>query len=325
MTLAEATARVRRFARATSSGASDTEIMDAINDAQREFAKEANGLIKENYLTIAPLFDTQTNFAINLTITGGADALAATDIAITGTARSNESGTTVATDLEAAIQAEIGGGATTSVSWSTTAWTFTISAPAGTTSITLAEPDGITYVSALTLLGLEADTTTGITVTGDIPTDCTVETALPSDYISLVPPVEWDNDQLDPAPFDIFASPEMSGVPQYYGLRNDRIRLWPYPTEQKSFHIWYKYAPTAFTDATADADTDLYIPDNYHLAVVYYAASLIAEDTHQEMDVSDRYLARFKEHVNKYITAKANANPVIFPQDHKVQWYKVET
>jgi len=320
MTLAQTTLRVRRLARATVSGSSDTVIMDAINDGQREFAKEAHGLIKENYLTLAPRFDTQTNFAIRLTVTGGTDEMAAADVAITGTARENTDGDTVAEDLQTTIRAA--GAATTTVTWSTTTWTFTITAPADTTSITLAAPSGITYVNALNLLGLIAQTTTGYTINDNIPRDCAVETALPSDYLSLIPPVEWDGNELDPAPFSMFASPEVSGVPHYYGVRNDCIRLYPSPTSQKMFHIWYKYAPTAFTDAAGDADTELYIPTHYHMAVAYYAASIIAEESH-EMKVSDRYLARFFKFVSRYVTAKANVNPALVPTSSRVRWPKV--
>jgi len=321
MTLADATTQVRYFSRMTSSGASDTLVMGAINNGQTEFAKEANGLIRENYLTVAPLFDTRTNFAIRLTITGGADALAATDIAITGTDRDNVAGAQVATDLETTIQAA--GAAATTVTWSTTTWTFTITAPAGTTSITLAAPSGITYVSALDLLGLNADTTTGNEVNDNIPVDCTVETALPSDYISLIPPVEWDGNELIQAPFTMFASPNASGTPTYYGIRNDRIRVYPYPTSQKMFHIWYKYSPTAFTNAVADAAVELYIPTHYHMGAVYYAASIVSEWNH-EKDVSDRYFARFKQQVSKYVCEKANATPALVPHEVSRAWFRVE-
>ena len=124
--------------------------------------------------------------------------------------------------------------------------------------------------------------------------------------------MEWDGDPLDPAPFDIFASPEAHGTPEWYGIRNDKIRLSPTPNSQKMLHIWYRYAPTAFTDAATDADVELYIPTHYHTAVVYYAASLIAEENH-EYSISDRMLARFKEYIGKYVTAKANSNPTLFP------------
>ena len=314
MTLAEATTRVRRFARATGNATvdiTDTVIMDAINDGQREFAKEAKGLIKEGYITLAPTFDTEVNFAINLTITGGADAMAATDVAVTGTARSNVAGAQLATDLQATIRTAVGT-ATPTVTWSATTWKFTLTTAATGTSITLAAPSGITYINALDLFGFEAGTTTGYAVTDNIPQDCAVEEDLPSDFLALVPPVEWDNDQLEPAMFDIFASPEVSGVPECYGIRNNKIRLYPTPREQKLFHIWYRYSPTSFTDAATDAAVELYTPALYHTGVVYYAASLIAEENH-EYPISDRMLARFKEYIGKYVTAQANSNPTITP------------
>ncbi len=320
MTLAEATTEVRELTRTSSSALTDAQIMVSVNDGQREFGKEAHGLIKEGYLALAPSFDTATNFAIRLTITGGDDALAATDIALTGTARLNTTGTIVASDLETTVQAA--GASSTTVTWSTTDWTFTITAPANTTSITLASPSGITYVDALNLLGMNATTTTGRTVNDNIPTDCTVETALPDDYISLIPPVEWDDEPLAPANFDVFASPGYSGTPEWWGIRNDRIAVLPYPTSQKKFKIWYLFAPTSFTDAAAQVAVELYTPAHYHMAVVYYAASIVSEKGF-EMRVSDRYLARFKEHVNKYVTAKANSNTKMEPGEQRVQWFRV--
>lgn len=320
MTLAETTTEVRELSRTTAAAATDSVIMIAINDAQREFAKEAHGLIKEGYITLAPTFDTETNFAIRMTVTGGTDAMAATDVALTGTARSNVAGAQVATDLQATIRAA--GAGTATVTWSTTTWKFTITTAVDTTSITIAAPSGITYVNALSLLGLNADTTTGYEVSDSIPTDCTVEEDLPSDFIALVPPVEWDNKELEQAPFPIFASPQAPGTPEYYGVRENKIRLYPYPTSQKMFHIWYQYAPTAFTDATADAATDLYIPSHYHMGVAYYAASIIAEKNH-EYKISDRMLARFKEYLNKYKLAQANQNPVLTPRWRPRKWFRV--
>jgi len=74
-----------------------------------------------------------------------------------------------------------------------------------------------------------------------------VQTNLPSDYLELIPPVEWNNSPLSPAPFDLFASPGVAGTPIYYGIRNKKIRLYPYPVSQESFHIWYKYLPAEFS------------------------------------------------------------------------------
>ena len=246
MTLIDAISRVRRYTRTDSTGKTDAEITDSLNEGMWQFSQDVHGLTKEGYLTLAPLFDTETNFAIRLTITGGTDAMAATDVALTGTARENASGTTVAADLQATIRTACGT-ANPTVTWSTTTWKFTLTTSANTTSVTIGSPSGITYINACSLLGFNEDTTTGYTVSDNIPDDCTVETALPSDYLQLVPPVEWDSNPLTLAPFDLFASPQASGTPTYYAVRNKRIRISPTPSSQKLFHIWYKYLPTEFT------------------------------------------------------------------------------
>jgi hypothetical protein len=249
MTLASAIERVRALSRTSVSSHSDTKIMERINEAMVEFGRAAFGLTKEGYVTITPLFDIQTNFAINLTIVGGANEIDATDIAITAANAVDQTGTEAAAALETTIQAAItaaGGTPTLTVAWSTTEWTFTIDAIDSTT-ITIAVPEGLTYTSALELFGLGAETTTGTSVTGSIPTDCTVESALPTDFLSLVGRPEWDGHPLVQGLFQEFHSPESTGDPIRYWVRNKNILLSPAPHLQKKFHLYYRYIPTAFS------------------------------------------------------------------------------
>jgi hypothetical protein len=249
VTLAQAILKVRRLARTTASSHDDDTIMARINDAMKEFGRAAFGLTKEGYVTITPLFDLQTNCAINLTIVGGANEIEATDIAICATSAVDQTGTQAAAALQTAIQAAItaaGGTPSLTVAWSTTEWTFTIDAIDSTT-ITIAVPDGLLYSSALELLGLGAETTTGTSVTGSIPTDCTVESALPTDFLQLVGKPEWDGDPLVQGIFQEFHSPESTGDPLRYYIRNKNIMLSPAPHMQKKFHLYYRYIPTAFS------------------------------------------------------------------------------
>ena len=186
MTLSYAVGHVASLARVTAASHTRAHIALRLNEGMWQFAKDVHGLTKEGYLALAPEFDTQTNLAIRLTITGGADAMVATDVPITATARSDTTGTIVAADLQTAIRAACGT-ATPTVTWSTTTWKFTITTAAATTSLTIAAPTGITYVDASDLLGLNHGTTTGNTITDNIPVDCTVQTDLPSDYLQIVP------------------------------------------------------------------------------------------------------------------------------------------
>jgi hypothetical protein len=249
MTLTKAISLARRKARTTEFQASDSDVVDALNEGQKQFAKDGYGLIKEDYIALTPVFDTRTNFAIRVTITGGTNALAATDVAITGTNRDDTTGTIVAADLQGALRTAIGVGANLTVVWSTTAWTFTIDTIDGT-RIQLTSPSGITYVDAMGLLfnvSTVDETEATASYTSGIPEDVAVEADLPSDYLQMSGPVEWNGTPLKPAPFDVFASPGgASSTPLYYGVRGKKIRLSPSPNEQGMLHLWYEYLPTSF-------------------------------------------------------------------------------
>lgn len=247
MTLIQAIADARSWARVNTSSHSDQEVMRALNDGQREFAKEAHGLTKEGYLDIEPVFDTRTNFAVRITITAGDNALVATDVVLTGTDRDNVTGTQVATDLQVTLRAA--GAATATVVWSTTTWVFTIDSDNGT-DITIGAPSAIIYADATGLLfGAATGSSGAATYVGSLPEDCTVEADLPSDCRSVLPPVEWDGNRLTSANFDIFASPGYNTTtPYHYALRGTKMRLWPAPSRQGLCHFWYEYIPAEFAN-----------------------------------------------------------------------------
>jgi hypothetical protein len=247
MTLAEATERVRRLSRTSSSGASDTVIMQRINDAMSEFAKSVHGLAKEDYISVTPRFDIQTDMAIRVTIVGGYNVHAAVDVPLCTVDATDQTGTQVATALQATLRTAInsGGGGPTlaTVVWSTTEWKFTVSG-INSTSITIEPPTGIIYSDATGLLGLAGTGT--ITFVGEIPKDCTCEATLPTDFLQIIGNPEWDGNPLYPAPYDLFISPNAIGTPQMWSIRGDRIRFYPGPDSQGICRIAYKYVPTAF-------------------------------------------------------------------------------
>lgn len=296
MTLTNAINRVRRLSRTTSAGKTDAEVVDTINDGMEEFAKAVHGIATELYVDIEPFFDTATNFAIRLTVTGGTDATAAVDVPITATARSNVAGTQVATDLQTAIQAA--GAATTTVAWSTTTWKFTITTPADTTSVTIAAPSAIIYVDACDLLGFSG-TDIGYDWTGSLPDYCLVETALPTGFLSIIPPVEWDENQLRSIPWSATASP-YTGTPTHYSIKDKKIRLYPAPRRQEMFHLWYKAIPTKFTrgyqefglsDCVGTTETGLAATTTYYFKVTInggtqaeYSITTAADTTFDAVD-----------------------------------------
>lgn len=240
MIIAEIIKKVRRRSRTDDDFVTDGEVLDAIDEAIKRFSKDVNGLTKEAFLTLSPRFWTSTEMAIRLTIVGGTNALAATDIVITATDRTGVTGATVAADLQTAIRAA--GAATATVAFSTTTWKFTIDGIDSTT-ITIAAPSAIIYADATDMLFGKTGAETATSWVGNIPPDCNVETDLPSDFLTPVS-VEWDQEPLEPATYDLFHSPQVSGEPEIYHILNKKIRVYPVPTSQKMFFITYRYLPT---------------------------------------------------------------------------------
>ena len=240
MTLSKVISKARELSR-TSTTKTDTTVMEWVNDALIQFSKDIHVQQKEAYLSISPRFDIATNMAIRVTITGGANALTATDVVICATSANDQTGTQVATALQTAIRAAIGVGATLTVAWSTTTWKFTVDA-VDSTAIVIGSPSAIIYDDATELLGLSDSDTTSIT--GSMPEDCTVEADLPSDFLSILS-VEWDNDKLRDTEWP--DSPERFGTPVFYSISGKKIRLDPAPESQGKFFIRYKYIPTQFT------------------------------------------------------------------------------
>lgn len=320
MTIADQITFAKRLARTTSNALTITHTDEAarfyVNQGVEEFCKNTHGLSKEDYLTVTPKFDTKTNFAIRLTIVGGGNALAATDVEITATDRTDESGTTVASDLQTAIQAA--GAGTATVAWSTTEWKFTIDAGAGTTSITIGAPTTITYVDASKLLFGSTGTSSSTTYVGSFPEDSTLEVDLPTDFLEMEF-VEWDQNKLTVAPFDIFMSPELFGDPVYYYIKDKKMRLSPVPNEQELLHIRYKHIPAPATLTGSSDSTTCSLNAEDHMAPVYYAAAKIAEENF-EYQVANRHMANFFDQVTKYSTRNNNQNPKMFPQ--RVQYVK---
>lgn len=312
MTLEKATTRTREFARTSANAATDENVMDFINEAMNAFARDVGeeGLHKSDYLTITPKFTTKTNFAIRITITGGTNALAATDVAITAANRDGVAGATIATDLQAALRAAVGAGANLTVAWNTATWRFTIDSIDGTV-IKIESPIGTTYVDA-TILILGGATTGTQTLVSGFPQDCTKEIDLPADFVSIED-IEWDNDPLISAMHSFITSPECYGDPAYYFIANKKLYLNPVPSRQKSLQVWYKYKPVAFTDAAGQAATELPIDEIYQMAIVHKAAALIAEGNY-EPKTADRNLGLYEQIKNSYIVTQANNNPSMNPR-----------
>jgi hypothetical protein len=211
-----------------------------MQDAIDEFAIDVDGFPKEERLNIAAKFDTETNYAIRITIAGGSNPMVATDVAITGTAREGTTGTIVAADFQTTLQAATGGSET--VTWSN--FYFTVDT-LDATSITYGAPSDVTKVDARALLGLNGTPTlSDFSHDGNFPQDCTMEATIPSDAITINR-VEWDKNKIYELPQEYFVSPEAAGDPQFYAIRGRNIQLLPSPLRQELFVAQYKGLPAA--------------------------------------------------------------------------------
>lgn len=300
MTLANATLRVRKIARASTLSHTDAEVMNAINEGLRQFSVDTNGNLKETYLALAPRFDSATNWALTM---AGAGATAS--FTITGTARTDATGGTIASDLQVAIQAATTAWATSTVSWSATTWKFTINVDTAT-SVVLSAPTRVDYVDALdTILG-GGNTQTGSSWVSTLPIDSTIETDLPTDFMSANH-VEWDGRPLSPTTIESVVSPSYMGRPTNYHVINRRMRLYPAPSTQELFHVWYEAKHTEFVSAT-QTTTDIPLNPPYDDAVVFYAASSVAEEL-DEIDKANLNRAKYRDRVQSFNVNTANQNP----------------
>lgn len=240
MTLEEARTQARELARVDTTGISDVRLNEILQNCIREFANDVGGFAREKYPVVSASFDTDTHYAIRVTITGGTNALSATDVALTTTARSGTTGATVASDFQSTLRTAIGGGANATVTYDDFA--FTVDTVDGT-EITFAAPSDANYADARDILGLTGTTTeSGADVTGSFPQGCTREYTLPVDLISL-DYVAWNDQELWQVPYEYITNPNGYGVPGWFYVRGRTIYFLPSPNTQGRCKIWYHGAP----------------------------------------------------------------------------------
>lgn len=299
--------RARRLARVTSNSVSDENVKDLINEGLREFGKEVQGLWSQEYITVVPKFNARTNWYYYI-----ASDSASTSVAICTDSINMATGSTVAASLTTALQNEGGNWATASIVWDSDQWAFVAIVPSST-YIEIAPPSADTYVDASEKIWGSSATQTSASFLGTFPEDCTVEASLPAGFLNLIH-AEWNQTPLEPAPSSLFVSPEYQGTdPAYYSVYNKNIRIYPTPTVQKLFEIWYKKLPTEFGEASSSVSASISLDQEYELAPVYYAASVMAEENF-ESKIADRYYGRFLLQCRRYTQQFANQNPQMFPQ-----------
>lgn len=311
MTLAALRSQARRYARIDTTAADDDQLNLLIQDAVDKFARDVGGFPMDVNLVVAAAFDTETNFAFNVKIVENGSTTVDTDVEITATAREDATGTTVASDLQTAIRAMTGAVGTETVVWAD--FYFTIDWKQGNTatgdSITIAAPEGDTYVDATEILGIATGVTTGATsITGGFPQDCTQYVSLPSDAIHVAR-VEWDYHELPQVGHEFIQSPEAQGDPSVYAVRGRRIYFSPSPDHQERLEAWYKGVPAAI-DFASDTDVPTEIPEMYQEALSFLVAYYLLVEAFDDERSRMRY-AQYSEIMRRYRVDYANNNTVI--------------
>lgn len=311
--LAERLARVSPNAMTSATNSDITRIY--LNEGQREFAKKVHGVPTEARISITPRFNIETNYSVKFAITGGDNEIASTNIYCTPSVLTGASGSSVASYLQAMMNTAVtaaGGSASITLQWSASSWQFYVNAGTGATTVYFGSPSGdVRMVEANDILGLNGTTATS-TFTGEVPEDCSLRASLPSGFLEIQY-VEWDKTQLAPAPFNYFMSPEVSGTPEYYTIQNKEIRFNPTPDQNAECVIRYKGAPSdASTDGTEDT-AECRLPEEVHMAPVYYAASVILEETHEPQQ-SILFQQKFNSLCADYRMRESNNTPTLFPQ-----------
>ena len=328
MTIANQISFAKRLARQKSNAVtiSDTDdvVRQYLNMGVEEFVKTAGYVSTQNFVTITPAFWGRTDWYVQVTIAGGSNTLAATNVAITPTDYDGITGGSAAAYLSTQINAASGGG-TMTVTWSDSSWVFSIAEQAASTvtSIDISEPSLDTLISAADLLLGKTGTDTGTSWTSNFPEDCTLESDLPSDFYQMEY-VDYDGHELYEAPFDIFMSPETnSNYPEYYAIKNKKIYITPSVNDRRILKVRYRSLPASVDTAGTNDGTTCALPDENHMAPVYYAAGMLARENF-EQDEADRLLGLFYDQARNYKVKEANQNTKMFPRNVDFYVPKVE-
>ena len=239
MTLEMIRAQARRYSRMEDTSLlTDAQLNERLQEAVTTFANDVSGFALTKNPAISAKFNTETFYAIRVTIVGGANALLATDVLITSTARSQTTGTIVAADFQTTLRAAVGSSLT--VTWDD--FKFTVDT-LDATSITYASPSDVNYADARELLGITGSPgLSDFSHDGAFPEDCTLRYTLPTDMISIQR-VEWDGLELVPLPREHVQSPESFGTPYWYHIRDRDLYFIPVPSRQEMCEVWYRGFP----------------------------------------------------------------------------------
>jgi len=173
-------------------------------------------------------------------------------------------------------------------------------------------PSRFDLADATALLVNSTTSSGSSSLTGGFPQGCTTDIALPDDFVS-VESLEWDIYPVFPAPYDLFTRPQYSGNrPVMYYVRGTKLRVSPFPTLQKVFHIMYKHTAAEYATVTTTSAA-CPLPAGYHPAACFYAASMVAEGNFESTQ-ANRLFARFQEQVQRYKVIQGNQSTSTRPR-----------
>ena len=220
------------------------------------------------------------------------------------------SGASVAVSLASSLQ---GTWVAASCTWSSTDWKYIIAIP-GESSIQVTTPEGEVYIDVTDKFFGGGSTQATASWLSSFPRDCTVKASLPTSFYSMEH-VAWDGATVNAAPFDLFISPQLSGDPYYYAVKNKDLYLYPVPDGQKLLQVVYRAYPTDFGVASATGSGSMSASSSLdvevQMAPVFYAASQLAEQNF-EPKVADRMYSRFRMMALAFKQNFHNQNPQMF-------------
>ena len=277
MTLAELETDVREIGR-FGSNVDPAEIRRRLNKAQQDFQRRVLWVEKSLSWNVREYFSTLTTEYIRLTVSGGAVTLAATNVAITTTARVNTTGAQVATDLTATIATA--GATNVTVTFSRDTFKFTITDSDSDSIITVGVPtSGTDATWKLFQLSQSSATSTTSAYVGDTAPYCTSEyplgnltNAIASDWIKTHE-LKYDGYDIFPETYKGRTTSKGSTPSRYY-VRDTVLGVTGQPTDQyKRFDMVYYYLPSK-TAMQEDSDVPV-IPEQFHEALSFHVVYML--------------------------------------------------
>jgi hypothetical protein len=313
MTLGTQTSFVERLARLTGAvtiATTSDATKQYINEGVREFSKRAHGIAIDAFVDLTPRFHVPSDAAIKFTIGGNVNTFGSADIVVNTSGLNDATPTTVMNQMATLVNAAVGS-LTISMAWSASTWTFVIYGPASTTFCGIAAPTNISYTDVKEILFGGAVSKRSPSITTAIGEDLLVDASLPAGFLEMKH-VFYGQTELTEAPFDNFLRVKSQGTPSFYAIKNKQIYLNPVPVSQDYFRIFYTGMPTDLGVDGASDSVSCPLPEEVHMAPVYWAAACLLEESH-EFDKSVYYQRKFNDMCNNYIIREANNNPTMFP------------